>query len=74
MEELKRQVKLDDIVIAPLALAADQQALCTAIPEATRNLITSHTRAQTAKILERGLTNPLEIKKAAANIEMLDNK
>ena len=67
-----------------------------ATPEATRNLITSHTRAQAAKaacdvfiakiltsglkphtrskILERGLTNPLEISRAAANIELLDNE
>ena len=93
LAELKRQVNRDEIEIAPLALAADQQALWKAIPDATRNLITSHTRTQAAKaacdvfiatiltsglkprirskILERGLTNPLEIKKAAANIEML---
>ena len=96
LAELKRQVNPNNIVIAPLALAADQEALWTAIPEATRNLITSHTREQAAKaacdvfiatiltsglkphirskILEKGLTNPLEIKKAAANIEMLDNE
>jgi hypothetical protein len=96
LAELKRQVKPDEIVITPLALAADQEALWADIPEATRNLITSHTRTQAAqaacdvfiatiltsglkphirsKILERGLTNPLEIKKAAANIEMLDNE
>ena len=96
LAELKRQVEPDEIVITPLALAADQEALWAAIPEATRNLITSHTRTQAAqaacdvfiatiltsglkphirsKILEKGLTNPLEIKKAAANIEMLDNE
>ena len=43
LAELKRQVNPNNIVIAPLALAADQEALWTAIPEATRNLITSHT-------------------------------
>ena len=93
LAELKRQVNPDNIV---MAMAADQEALWMVIPKATRNLITSHTRAQVAKaacdvfsatiltsilkphirskILERGLTNPLEIKKAAANIEMLDNE
>ena len=96
LAELKRQVIPENIVITPLALAADQEALWAAIPEATRNLITSHTRTQAAKaacdifvatiltsglkphirskILERNLTNPLEIKKAAATIEMLDNE
>ena len=96
LAELKRQVNPDAIVIAPLALAADQQALWQAIPEATRNLITAHTRTQAAqaacdvfiatiltsglkphirsKILERRLTNPLEIKTAAATIELLDNE
>ena len=94
LAELKHQVNPDNIVIAPLALAADQEALWTTIPEATRNFITSHTRAAKAscdvfiatiltselkphirpKVLERGLTNPLEMKKAAANIEMLNNE
>ena len=93
LAELKSQVNPANIV---MAMAADQEALWMVIPKATRNLITSHTRAQVAKaafdvfiatiltsvlkphirskILERGLTNPLEIKKAAANIEMLDNE
>ena len=96
LAELKRQVNPDVIVKAPLALAAAQEALWMAIPEVTRNLITSHTRTQAAKaacdvfiatiltsglkphirykILERGLTNPLEIKKGAINIEMLHNQ
>ena len=49
LAELKSQVNPDDIFLAPLALAADQEALWKSIPEATRNLSTSHTTKTTHK-------------------------
>ena len=49
MAELKRQVNPDQKEIPPLAIPEDHNALWTAIPEATRKLITAHTRTHAAK-------------------------